>query len=136
MRGPAPQLSVWSSGRLGFGVNDALGQTGQRLVGFLLFGQRFFQELDRVGEAEFACPGDQRAIARNLVVLDGFPLISTPSGRSKSRSAIVWRIRRADARVTWGLLSHRRYLIKLNEIMGLAETEFAICMPNFGNKNS
>jgi hypothetical protein len=50
---------------LGFGKLRQLG------VGGFFFGERRFKQRNRVGQSELVGPGDQRAVAGDLVVLDG-----------------------------------------------------------------
>jgi hypothetical protein len=54
-----------------FGIDGRIGQFGQGVVGLLLFGKRLIQEFDRVLQVELGSPRLERAVTRNLIVLDG-----------------------------------------------------------------
>ena len=52
-------------------IGELLGELGQEFVGVLLFDEGLLQELGRVLHVELLCPGQQRPVARDLVMLHG-----------------------------------------------------------------
>src|ERR1700709_1268265 len=54
-----------------FGIDGRIGQFGQGVVGLLLFGKRLIQEFDRVLQVQLRSPRLERAVTRDLIVLDG-----------------------------------------------------------------
>src|SRR5689334_1779678 len=70
-----PSRMAWqlarSSGCLRRDIDRGFGELGERDVRFLLFVQRLVEQGDGLGQAEFLRPGPERAVARNLIVLDG-----------------------------------------------------------------
>src|SRR4029079_13733004 len=57
-------------GRLGMLVDLTFRELGEGLVGLLFLGKRGLKELYRLLQAKLCRPGFQRAVARNLVVLN------------------------------------------------------------------
>src|SRR3569623_920443 len=56
--------------RFGLCVDHRLCDAGQRLISLLFLRQSLLQQTARLRQAQLPCPGDQRAIARYLVVLE------------------------------------------------------------------
>src|SRR5579871_707738 len=69
-------------------VDTALGEFAQGLVGLFLLAKRLLQELRRIAEPEFVGPGDERAVSRNLVMLDGLRR-SEQAGVQRRRALVL-----------------------------------------------
>src|SRR3569623_2308399 len=75
--------------RFGLCVDHRLCDAGQRLISLLFLRQSLLQQAARLRQAQLACPGDLRAIARYLVVLDC--LGGGKKAGSEGGSALVFR---------------------------------------------
>src|SRR5258705_2508754 len=66
-------MVAWSRSFRGLGVLVDLGfrELTQGTVRCLLFLKGCIEQLHRIGVTQFVCPGLERAITRNLVMLDG-----------------------------------------------------------------
>src|SRR4051812_2663343 len=67
---PAAVRARSLSGR-GRGIDRLLGEFRQQLVGVLFLDERLLEERRRVVHPELLRPSEERAVARDLVVLDG-----------------------------------------------------------------
>src|SRR5680860_283092 len=60
-----------SSALSGLAIEFAFGKLGQELVGGVLLVERLLQKRYDILHPELLCPGDHRAVAGDLVMLDG-----------------------------------------------------------------
>jgi hypothetical protein len=68
--GPEHDVPVLPASCGGLWVDGVFGQLRQELVRALLLGQGLLEKILDVGEAELIGPGEKRAVASDLVVLD------------------------------------------------------------------
>src|SRR5688572_22205760 len=66
-----PDSKKAGRGSGGFLVDGALGELAQQLVSLLLFLEGLIEQPCRIAHAELRCPSLERAVAANLVMLDG-----------------------------------------------------------------